>query len=495
MACPERSRRVSLLLQDKRSSPSYLRLEPMAVAHSSRLSYDDSVTLRAMVCPRDGESHLGAFGDKFRTERERRGFTLDDVSNVTKINARMLKAIEEEHFDLLPGGVFNKGFVRAYAKHLGFNDEESVNEYLAALRQAQVQAQTAAWQPDAPLPAHPERGRQGQNRVEARTESRRNEDQRAQQVRAVQLQAEHIRTERIRAEQSAGEQVRVEKERPEPKLAPPAAKVDLNIAARSEVPREIEAAVRPEVQRNVAPVEPPSLQPRESDPAHPKPPQKYPPADLTPGSIVPPRDSVPWKVPAVALAVILVAAVLWNRHSRGVRAEVATLARPSAAATNSPPGNAAPATAQNAIIPPSGGSNPTPSNSQHRTLTSNPATAATDHSLSDDDVTVRKSAGPDASASTPRLFTLRIRASETSWILVIADGQPILHENLIAPASTSVRAAREITVRVGNAAGVSFMLNGKEIPPQGAEAEVKTVTFDSQGLKEAFGTPSPNQIH
>src|SRR5258708_21586946 len=59
----------------------------------------------------------------------------------------MVKAIEAEHFDQLPGGVFNKGFVRAYAKHLGLNDEEAVTEYLAVLREAQIGAQTAEWQP------------------------------------------------------------------------------------------------------------------------------------------------------------------------------------------------------------------------------------------------------------------------------------------------------------------------------------------------------------
>src|ERR1700758_5015990 len=135
--------------------------------------------MRVKVCP--AGSHVGAFGDKFRTERERRGFTLDDVSNVTKINSRMLRAIEEEHFELLPGGVFNKGFVRAYAKHLGFNDEEAVSEYLAALRQAQVQAQTATWQPEVPP----------QLRVEQRPVGR---------VRPGQPSPEQARAEQVREE-------------------------------------------------------------------------------------------------------------------------------------------------------------------------------------------------------------------------------------------------------------------------------------------------------
>src|SRR5580700_3443170 len=63
----------------------------------------------------------------------------------------MLQAIEEEHFDQLPGGVFNKGFIRAYAKHLGLNAEDAVTDYLACLRQAQIDAHEV-WQPERPTP-------------------------------------------------------------------------------------------------------------------------------------------------------------------------------------------------------------------------------------------------------------------------------------------------------------------------------------------------------
>lgn len=105
---------------------------------------------------------MGAFGDKFRKAREKKDISLDDVSNVTKISARMLQAIEQERFDQLPGGVFNKGFIRAYAKHLGLNDEEAVTDYLACLRQAQIDAHEV-WQPEppppTPRPAAPEKSR------------------------------------------------------------------------------------------------------------------------------------------------------------------------------------------------------------------------------------------------------------------------------------------------------------------------------------------------
>src|SRR5712691_5034854 len=54
----------------------------------------------------------------------------------------MLRALEDEHFDQLPGGVFNKGFVRAYARQVGLDEEESVADYLAALRESQIQQQS-----------------------------------------------------------------------------------------------------------------------------------------------------------------------------------------------------------------------------------------------------------------------------------------------------------------------------------------------------------------
>src|SRR5512141_1772001 len=92
---------------------------------------------------------MGQFGDKFRKAREAKDLSLDDVSNVTKISSRMLRAIEEEHFDQLPGGVFNKGFIRAYAKHLGLDSEDAVNDYLACLRQAQIDSH-AGWDSEKP---------------------------------------------------------------------------------------------------------------------------------------------------------------------------------------------------------------------------------------------------------------------------------------------------------------------------------------------------------
>ncbi|HEY4900765.1 MAG TPA: RodZ domain-containing protein [Terriglobales bacterium] len=80
----------------------------------------------------EGKKQVGSFGERLRREREMRGVTLDDIAEATKIGTRLLRALEEEHFELLPGGIFNKGFVRAYAKYLGLNEDQAVADYLEA---------------------------------------------------------------------------------------------------------------------------------------------------------------------------------------------------------------------------------------------------------------------------------------------------------------------------------------------------------------------------
>jgi cytoskeleton protein RodZ len=58
--------------------------------------------------------------------------TLEEIAKATKIGTRALTALEEEHFEQLPGGIFNKGFVRAYAKFLGLDEEQMVADFMAA---------------------------------------------------------------------------------------------------------------------------------------------------------------------------------------------------------------------------------------------------------------------------------------------------------------------------------------------------------------------------
>ena len=79
---------------------------------------------------------MGQFGEKLRREREMRAITLEEIATATKIGTRSLRALEEERFDQLPGGIFNKGFVRAYAKYVGIDEEQALSDYLDAVKAA-----------------------------------------------------------------------------------------------------------------------------------------------------------------------------------------------------------------------------------------------------------------------------------------------------------------------------------------------------------------------
>ncbi len=75
---------------------------------------------------------MASFGEQMRRERELRGVTLPELSNATKIGLRYLQALEDDRFELLPGGIYNRGFVRAVARYLKLDEHHWVNGYARA---------------------------------------------------------------------------------------------------------------------------------------------------------------------------------------------------------------------------------------------------------------------------------------------------------------------------------------------------------------------------
>src|SRR5271155_26114 len=69
------------------------------------------------------------FGEHLRREREMRGVSLDEISAATRISTRFLEAIEKDQWDRLPGGVFNRGFIRSVARFLGLDEDSLIAEY------------------------------------------------------------------------------------------------------------------------------------------------------------------------------------------------------------------------------------------------------------------------------------------------------------------------------------------------------------------------------
>jgi hypothetical protein len=65
--------------------------------------------------------------------RNRRQIELTEVEAATRIRLRYLSAIENEEWDVLPGGVYTRGFIRTYASFLGLDGERLVEDYRASV--------------------------------------------------------------------------------------------------------------------------------------------------------------------------------------------------------------------------------------------------------------------------------------------------------------------------------------------------------------------------
>jgi cytoskeleton protein RodZ len=78
------------------------------------------------------EMNMVSFGEELRTERLNRGIALEKITEVTKINQRHLKALEDNEFRVLPGGILNKGIVRGYVNVLGLDEMDWVMRFQRA---------------------------------------------------------------------------------------------------------------------------------------------------------------------------------------------------------------------------------------------------------------------------------------------------------------------------------------------------------------------------
>ena len=68
-------------------------------------------------------------GEKLRQAREERGISISEVAEQTRISPHYIDSIENDDYRTLPGGIFNKGFVKSYAKYVGIDEQEALQDY------------------------------------------------------------------------------------------------------------------------------------------------------------------------------------------------------------------------------------------------------------------------------------------------------------------------------------------------------------------------------
>lgn len=76
-------------------------------------------------------------GEKLRAAREARGVTISEVAEQTRIAPMYIECIENDNYKPLPGGIFNKGFVKSYARFIGYDEQQALGEYNSLLSQTE----------------------------------------------------------------------------------------------------------------------------------------------------------------------------------------------------------------------------------------------------------------------------------------------------------------------------------------------------------------------
>src|SRR5262245_19440098 len=82
----------------------------------------------------------GDFGGRLRDARERKGVSLRQIAESTRISVGILEALERNEISRLPGGIFSRAFVRAYALEVGLDPEATVDHFLRQFPQESVAA-------------------------------------------------------------------------------------------------------------------------------------------------------------------------------------------------------------------------------------------------------------------------------------------------------------------------------------------------------------------
>ncbi len=372
---------------------------------------------------------MGLLGERLRLEREKQGITLDEVCASTKINTRMLRAIEEEKFDQLPGGIFNKGFVRAYARHLNIDEQQAVDDYLIAAGLVVVAEPLATAVAEVPPVQIPKT------------------DLPKIEVKPI---AEPKREESIHRN-GKGKHAKAQASKPE--LAEPAPQKKTQPAQIK--PSQIKPAQIKKEAKSVAK------------------PAKRPPARVeneTPLPGLSPAERIPWGRLAFALLLIAFGFAIWGSFARESEQQsprpVATPASKPLTGDSKTLQNVSVASPE-VTIPPA----PAPADTAQvaSSLTSQPALPV--------------AAASTDSASETASFKVVVQAREDSWVSITADGKEVMSQVLGAPAEKAVEAHKEVVIKVGNAGGVDFLFNGKKVPSQGEPDQVKVLTFDPNGLE------------
>lgn len=90
---------------------------------------------------------MASLGQELKKAREDRGTTLHEIADATNIGVRFLQAIENDTYDILPGGVFNRAFVKKFANEVKYDEAQALKMYDEQIGDAGAEPQRTSYKP------------------------------------------------------------------------------------------------------------------------------------------------------------------------------------------------------------------------------------------------------------------------------------------------------------------------------------------------------------
>jgi len=91
---------------------------------------------------------MSELGSRLKQARLAKGVSLRQIEASTKISVGALEALEKDDYARLPGGIFARSFVRAYAGAVGLNPDDTVHEFLTEFEKFERDNERSAKRPE-----------------------------------------------------------------------------------------------------------------------------------------------------------------------------------------------------------------------------------------------------------------------------------------------------------------------------------------------------------
>ena len=91
---------------------------------------------------------MSDLGARLKHARLAKNVSLREIATATKISVVALEALEKSDYSRLPGGIFSRAFVRAYAQAVGLDPETAVNEFNVEFARYEKDAERTAKRPE-----------------------------------------------------------------------------------------------------------------------------------------------------------------------------------------------------------------------------------------------------------------------------------------------------------------------------------------------------------